>query len=287
MLSPEEIFSPENADVFLQMLEGPQFLIKQAEDTKIPGLANRVSEIYQESGIGAPSWLRALSDINQAQSQPAEYAKTRLNMLSRDYTYATLPGYDEQYSKIYKDSSSSNLKEIKDLSEYLISKNYMSPADIAKASHEGANFAYQIMARDKIADEGGSFSDALKFIAPALLTMIAPGLAGVLANTTGLTGAALNIATGATLGAGSAALTDQDILRGALTGAVGAGASNLVAPAISGSLGGGQFGNIAAGALTGGGIAELTGGDFLQGAVRGGVGSAISDYQQQLRQESR
>jgi hypothetical protein len=120
---------------------------------------------------------------------------------------------------------------------------------------------------------------------PVMMAMIAPGISSLLGTATGLTGAALKAATGATIGAGTAALTDQDILKGALTGGVSAGASSLINPAISGALGGGTFGDVAAGALTGGGIAELTGGDFLEGALKGGVSAGLSDYQQQLRQE--
>lgn len=48
--------------------------------------------------------------------------------------------------------------------------------------------------------------------------LVAPGLSGLIGGATGLTGGALAAATGATLGAGTAALTGNDILKGALVG---------------------------------------------------------------------
>ncbi|UOF80803.1 hypothetical protein [Caudoviricetes sp.] len=48
--------------------------------------------------------------------------------------------------------------------------------------------------------------------------LVAPGLSGLIGGATGLTGGALAAATGATLGAGTSALTGNDILKGALLG---------------------------------------------------------------------
>lgn len=122
-------------------------------------------------------------------------------------------------------------------------------------------------------------------VAGLILSAFAPGVSNLLGAATGLTGTGLSIATGAAVGGGTAALTGGDVLKGALSGGVTAGASNLVTPAISNALGGGTFGNIAAGTLTGGGISSLLGGDFASGALRGGLSAGLNNYEQQLRQE--
>lgn len=67
----------------------------------------------------------------------------------------------------------------------------------------------------------GASSSDIGSIAPLLAIggmLAAPWLSGQIGALTGLTGAGLSAATGATLGAGTAALTDNDILKGALLG---------------------------------------------------------------------
>jgi len=63
---------------------------------------------------------------------------------------------------------------------------------------------------------------------------------------------------------------------------IGALGSFVLGPAIAGALGGGAGAAIGAGALTGGITSEITGGDFLQGAVTGGVGAATSVFGKSL-----
>ena len=165
---------------------------------------------------------------------------------------------------------------------------YMAPSslDISPGSYEDYNAMHQsIGARTGEAGSLGSFL----FKAAALgATPFIPGLGAIVgAALAPAASAAIQSAIGSALISGTLAeASGGDFLKGAVGGAVGSGASNLVAPAISEALGGGQFGNIAAGALTGGGVSELLGGDFTTGALKGGIGSAISDYQQQLRQEA-
>lgn len=65
------------------------------------------------------------------------------------------------------------------------------------------------------------FSSAVKPLLPIAATFLAPGLSGLIGGATGLTGAGLAAATGATIGGGTAALTGQDVLKGALVGGAG------------------------------------------------------------------
>lgn len=67
----------------------------------------------------------------------------------------------------------------------------------------------------------GASSSDIGDLAPFLTIgslLLAPGLSGLIGGATGLTGGALAAATGATLGAGTSALTGNDILKGALLG---------------------------------------------------------------------
>lgn len=111
--------------------------------------------------------------------------------------------------------------------------------------------------------------------------MFVPGLQGVGASL----GAAVAPAAGAAVQAGignaiiQGALTEAqggNFLEGAALSGVGSVASNLVRPSLTAALGGGAAGNIAADALIGGGMSELSGGDFTQGALLSGVGSGIT-----------
>lgn len=73
-----------------------------------------------------------------------------------------------------------------------------------------------------------AFSSTVKPLLPIILSVIAPGLGEIIGGATGLTGANLAAATGATIGGGTAALTGQDVLKGALTGgALGYAGSQL------------------------------------------------------------
>lgn len=94
------------------------------------------------------------------------------------------------------------------------------------------------------------FRDAVAPIAAMVAgSLIAPGLGSAIGSATGATGATLNALTGATMGAGGAALTGEDVLKGAFLGGAG-------------------------GYLTGGGLSDLTGtGDFA------GINSSLTPAQ--------
>lgn len=68
---------------------------------------------------------------------------------------------------------------------------------------------------------GGFISETTQQLAPIIMAALAPGASSLLGSVTGLTGAQLAAATGATLGGGTAALSGasgEDILKGALLG---------------------------------------------------------------------
>lgn len=135
-------------------------------------------------------------------------------------------------------------------------------------------------------DSFGSFiTEGLTAISPVLLAGFPIGsvLGSALAPT--LSAATQAVIGNALVQGTLAEMQGGEFLKGAAGGAIGAGVGNFVTPGISEALGGGQFGNVAAGALTGGGVSALMGGDFVSGALKGGISAGLNEYQQQLRQE--
>lgn len=131
-LPPEEMFSEANLDAFLAMLNaGAEPFLVQAKETGVPGLETRIQELFNESGggmgeFGAPAWVQAIGVIQQAKLDPAGYATTRLGMLARNYTLGTVTQFGDDWSH-YAQGATERLQEIKDLSSYVISNNYMAP----------------------------------------------------------------------------------------------------------------------------------------------------------------
>ena len=77
------------------------------------------------------------------------------------------------------------------------------------------------------------FSSTVKPLLPIIASAIAPGLGGLIGGATGLTGAGLSAATGATLGGGIAALTGQNVLKGAALGGLGGYAGSQLNQALN------------------------------------------------------
>ena len=118
------IFTQEDLDAFLFMITDTEGFVKQAKDTGVPGLDSHVRAIMQ-AGNGAGMnvsfpWLEALNAISEAKYDPAAYAEKRMYLLSDRYTKGTLPGYGDDYIKIYGGYAENDLQEIKDLAKYLI-----------------------------------------------------------------------------------------------------------------------------------------------------------------------
>lgn len=79
----------------------------------------------------------------------------------------------------------------------------------------------------------------------------------------------------------------SDVLKSAVIGGATSFIGGQVAPAISNAVtdatGSAVFGKVVGSGLTQGAISEATGGDFLQGALIGGIGAGIDQYGRQLK----
>jgi len=142
---------------------------------------------------------------------------------------------------------------------------------------------------DKIKNVGRKIDDEIiqpvkenPAAAAGLALMFVPGLQGVGASI----GSAIAPAAGAAVQAGignaiiQGALTEAqggDFLKGAALSGLGSVVSGAIQPGLSEALGGGAAGNIASNALVGGGMSELSGGDFTTGALISGIGSGINE----------
>ncbi|CAB4141618.1 hypothetical protein UFOVP415_56 [uncultured Caudovirales phage] len=141
---------------------------------------------------------------------------------------------------------------------------------------------------DQVKDVGRKIDDEIiepvkenPAAAVGLGLMFVPGLQGV--------GASLGSALAPTAGAAVQAGIGNAIIQGALTEAqggnflegaalsgIGSVAGGFIQPGLSEALGGGAAGNIASNALIGGGMSELSGGDFTSGALISGIGAGIN-----------
>ena len=120
-----------------------------------------------------------------------------------------------------------------------------------------------------------------KAVAPALpivLSFVAPGIGtaiGSALSTGALTGTAASMLGSAAIGGLSSAASGGNALKGAIGGALGAGAGGALGGYVGDTLGmqlGTTAQNVLGSSLIGGAQSAATGGDFLTGAVQGGVG---------------
>lgn len=101
--------------------------------------------------------------------------------------------------------------------------------------------------------------------------------------------AATAIGSGIIAGATTAVMggDTSDVLKSAVLSGVTSYVGGTVAPAISSAVtdatGNAIIGNVVGRGLTQGAIAEATGGDFLQGALIGGIGAGIDQYGRQIK----
>jgi hypothetical protein len=142
---------------------------------------------------------------------------------------------------------------------------------------------------DKIKDVGRKIDNEIiepvkenPAAAVGVALMFVPGLQGVGASI----GSAIAPAAGAAVQAGignaiiQGALTEAqggNFLEGAALSGLGSVAGGVIQPGLSEALGGGAAGNIASNALIGGGMSEISGGDFTSGALISGIGSGINE----------
>lgn len=125
---------------------------------------------------------------------------------------------------------------------------------------------------------GRKLKKAFKKIAPILpvvLSFVAPGLGTAIGSALGATGTAASMLGSAAIGGLSSAASGGNVLQGALGGALGAGAGSALGSAVGDTLGvtlGDTTKNVIGSSLIGGAQSAATGGDFVTGAVQGGLG---------------
>jgi hypothetical protein len=128
---------------------------------------------------------------------------------------------------------------------------------------------------------GRKLKKAFKAIAPVLpilLSVFAPGIGTAIGSALSggaLAGTAAGMLGGAAIGGLSSAAAGGNALKGALGGALGAGAGGALGGAIGDATGmtlSNTAQNVLGSSLIGGAQSAASGGDFLTGAVQGGVG---------------
>jgi len=123
-----------------------------------------------------------------------------------------------------------------------------------------------------------AFKKVFKAVAPVLpivLSFVAPGIGTAIGSALGATGTAASMLGSAAIGGLTSAATGGNALQGAIGGALGAGAGGALGSAIGDATGmalSDTAKNVIGSSLIGGAQSAATGGDFLTGAVQGGVG---------------
>ena len=160
---------------------------------------------------------------------------------------------------------------------------HINPREAAMLKNMGASGS--INPRTGLREFGWNWKSMIKTLLPAAIGVFAPAVgkyfgSGELGKWGGIAGTAL--AAGA-VGAGAAALTGDNILKGGLQSGVLGGLNAGLGSEIGGTL----FKNpiaasAAGGALIGGGMNALTNEDIMKGALQGGIGGALSGAGPQL-----
>ncbi len=119
-------------------------------------------------------------------------------------------------------------------------------------------------------------SDIFQIVAPIALSIFAPGLGTAIGSALGFGAAAAPIVGGALLQGGLSAAGGGDFLKGAVTGAITGGLGKVAGTQVQ------RFANVSdstaaviGSALASGTASELTGGDFVEGAISGGLQQAV------------
>jgi len=270
-------------DAFLKMLNsGAEDFIKQAEETKVPGLANRIREMEGEGGggiegVGAPFWIRATEEINKAKYDPGAYARDRMAVLAMKYTYGTAQGYDPQFARGYGPSAAANLEEIRALQQYVTKNNYLTNEQIGEALSNGEKSATTHMYTDLRASKSGSFKEAVGFLAPVMLGALFPGLGGSI-------GSALGLGTGTAATVVGQSIVNTVLNGGDLKSGIMAAAIPVVGKEVAGTVAktfiesgmDKAVANTVGNVVSNTGIALLQGKDPMQALLAGGVSAGVS-----------
>ena len=164
---------------------------------------------------------------------------------------------------------------------------HINPREAAMLKNMGASGS--INPRTGLREFGWNWKNVIKTILPAAIGVFAPAVGNYLGSAAGfglgkagqIAGTAL--AAGA-VGAGAAALTGDNILKGGLQSGVLGGLNAGLGSEIGGAIGikNPIAASAAGGALIGGGMNALTNEDIMKGALQGGIGGALSGAGPQL-----
>ncbi len=125
-----------------------------------------------------------------------------------------------------------------------------------------------------------SLKKIFKTVLPVALAVFAPTLGMTIGTSLGLTGTTAAVVGGGLVGAGTAAITGGDPLKGALMGGISGGIGDVTGNFVNEGLNLGLSQPMAAtlgSGLVGGVAGELTGGDFLSGALQGAGGQLLKN----------
>ena len=125
-----------------------------------------------------------------------------------------------------------------------------------------------------------SLKKIFKTVLPVALAVFAPTLGMTIGTSLGLTGTTAAVVGGGLVGAGTAAITGGDPLKGALMGGISGGIGDVTGGFVNEGLNLGLSQPMAAtlgSGLVGGVAGELTGGDFLSGALQGVGGQLLKN----------
>jgi hypothetical protein len=164
---------------------------------------------------------------------------------------------------------------------------HINPREAAMLKNMGASGS--INPRTGLREFGWNWKNVIKTILPAAIGVFAPAVGNYLGSAAGfglgkagqIAGTAL--AAGA-VGAGAAALTGDNILKGGLQSGVLGGLNAGLGSEIGGAIGikNPIAQSAVGGALIGGGMNALTNEDIMKGALQGGIGGALSGAGPQL-----
>ena len=119
-------------------------------------------------------------------------------------------------------------------------------------------------------------SKIFQVIAPIALSMFAPGLGTWVGGALGASGAAAPIVGNALIRGGMSAAGGGDFMGGALKGAIAGGLGEVIGGQIQGVADiSDSTANVIGASLAGGGASALSGGEFMEGAVMGGLGQMM------------
>lgn len=132
-------------------------------------------------------------------------------------------------------------------------------------------------------------SPIFRVVAPIALSIFMPGIGTAIGMKLGLSGAAASIAGNAIVQGGLGAVTGgkEGAIKGAISGGLGA-AAGAYGSKVGSALGlSGKTANVVGSAVIQGAGSSLTGGDFMEGAIQGGLGAATRGTQDRFGRDAR